>query len=200
MQAGFLAMLDAIRRFDPERENGSFLSVLRFALKTRFAEESGIRTTKRDALHYAESADAPVYRDEESLTVADTVPDGSANLAFADVEYRDFWDYCRYIIGAALESLTPTQAAVIRRHYLDSLTLEDIAEMCGLSSKQAVNETEERALDRLARGKFRRELRECLEAFEDFRAARDAAQLDQWATSRTETAALKNIEKEAMIV
>ena len=43
MQAGFLAVLDAAERFDPEREDGSFLSVLRLTLKTRFAEESGIR-------------------------------------------------------------------------------------------------------------------------------------------------------------
>lgn len=45
--------------------------------------------------------------------------------------------------------------------------------MCGLSSKQAAKEAEERALDRLARGKYRRELRECLEAFGDFRAEKE---------------------------
>lgn len=50
MQAGFLAVLDAVERFDPEREDSSFLSVLRLTLKSRFAEESGIRTTRRDAL------------------------------------------------------------------------------------------------------------------------------------------------------
>lgn len=196
MQAGFLAVLDAVERFDPERENGSFLSVLRFTLKTRFAEESSIRTTKRDALHYAESADAPVYRDEEGLTVADIVPSGDANLAFAEVEYGDFLRYCRCIIGAALDSLTPVQADVVRLHYLDGLILDEVAELHGLSSKQAVSETEERALDRLARGKYRRELRECLWAFEDFRAIRDSARADLWSASRTEKAALRNIEKE----
>lgn len=46
MQAGFLAMLDAVDRFDPGREDASFLSVLRLTIKTRFAEESGIRTKK----------------------------------------------------------------------------------------------------------------------------------------------------------
>ena len=50
MQAGFLAMLDAVEKFDPERDGGGFLAVLRLTLKTRFAEESGIRTTRRDAL------------------------------------------------------------------------------------------------------------------------------------------------------
>lgn len=191
MQAGFLAMLDAVEKFDSEREGGGFLAVLRLTLKTRFAEESGIRTTRRDALHYADSADAPAY--EDGPTVADTVPDESAALAFMGVEYGDFLDYCRRIIGAALDGLTPAQAAVVRLHYLDGLTLDEVAARRRLSSKQAVKEAEERALDHLARGKYRRELRECLDGFEDFHAVRDAA-----GASRTETAALRNIEKEVM--
>ncbi len=198
MQAGFLAMLDAVEKFDPEREGGGFLSVLRLTLKTRFAEESGIRTTRRDALHYAESADAPAY--EDGPTVEDTVPDRSAALAFADVEYGDLLDYCRRIIGAALDSLPPAQAAIVRLRYLDGLTLDEVA--ARRTSKQAVKEAEERALDHLARGKYRWELRECLWAFEDFHAAWDTARADTWstATSRTETAALRNIEKEVMTV
>lgn len=196
MQAGFLAMLDAVERFDPERENSSFLSVLRLTLKTRFAEESGIRTSKRDALSYAGSADAPAYGEEDSPPVAETVPDQSASLAFMGAEYRDFLHYCRNVIGAALDSLTPAQADIVRLRYLDGLMLDEVAELRGLSSKQAVNETEERAIDRLARGRYRRELRECLNAFKDFRAVRDAARADLWAASRTEAAALANIERE----
>lgn len=195
MQVGFLAMLDAVEKFDPEREGGGFLAVLRLTLKTRFAEESGIRTTRRDAPHYAESTDAFAY--EDGPTVADTVPDESAALAFMSVEYGDFLDYCRRIIGAALDGLPQAQAAVVRLRYLDGLTLDEVA--ARRTSKQAVKEVEERALDRLARGKYRRELRECLDGFEDFRAARDAARAGTWA-SRTETAALRNIEKEGIIV
>ena len=79
IQAGFLAVLDAVERFDPEREDGSFLSVLRLTLKSRFAEESGIRTTRRDVLQYAESMDAPAY--EDGPAVEDTVPDRAAPLS-----------------------------------------------------------------------------------------------------------------------
>lgn len=157
MQAGFLAVLDAVERFDPEREDGSFLSVLRLTLKSQFAEESGIRTSKRDALNYAESMDAPAY--EDGPAVEDTVPDRGAALAFAGVEYGDLLDYCRRIISAALDSLPPAQAAIVRLYYLDGLTLEDTALQCGMSGKQAVKEAEDRALDRLARGKYRWELR-----------------------------------------
>lgn len=136
------------------------------------------------------SMDAPAY--EDGPTVEDTVPDRSAALAFACVEYGDLLDYCRHIIGAALNSLPPAQTSIVRLYYLDGLTLEDTALQCGMASKQAAKETEERALDRLARGKYRRELRESLRAFEDIHAAKD----DAWSTSRTETAALRNIEKE----
>ena len=84
---------------------------------------------------------------------------GSAALAFTGAEYGDLLDYCRRIIGAALSGLPPAQAAIVRLHYLDGLTLNDTALQCGMSGKQAVKEAEDRALDRLARGKYRWELR-----------------------------------------
>lgn len=194
MQAGFLAVMDAAERYDPERENGSFLSVLWLTMRTRFAEESGVRTTKRDALQYADSLEAPAYGDEDGPAVADTLPDESASLAFTGVEYGDFLPYCRGIIGAAMESLTERQAEILRLRYLDGLPLEDVARMSGLSSKQAVSAAEERALDRLARGKYRRRLRECMDTLKDFRADREAARSCLYsAASHTETAALRNI-------
>lgn len=192
MQAGFLAMLDAVDRFDPGREDASFLSVLRLTIKTRFAEESGIRTKKRDALMYAESADAPAYMGEDSPTIAETLPDKSAGLAFMDVEYRDFLAYCRNVIRAALATLPDRQAAIVRLHRLEGRTLDEIAMICGLSDKQAACDAKERALEHLARGKYRRELWECLAAFIDFRAAKSGPRNG----SRTEAAALAHIEKE----
>ena len=63
--------------------------------------------------------------------------------------------------------------------------------ICGLSGKQAACDAEERALEHLARGKYRRELWECLAAFIDFRAAKSGP----WNGSRTEAAALAHIEE-----
>ena len=194
MQTGFLALLDAVEKFNSTREDSSFLSVLRLALKTHFSEECCVRTTKRDALQFAESSETPTY--EDGPTVADTVPDARASLAFIGVEYREFMRYCRGIISTALKTVMDQQAIILRLHYLDGMTLEDITEMRGLSSKQAASETEERALNRLACGKYRRELRECLDTLEDFRADRDATKADLWSIGRTEKAALLNITKE----
>lgn len=196
IQVGFLAVLDAAERYDNGKENAAFLSLLDFCLREQWAEEAGTRSTKRDALQYADSLDASaVSGEEDSVTAADLVVDESAALAFMGIEYRDFLDYCRRMIGAALDTLPEKWAALLRLHYLKSRSLEEAAPMCGLSSKQTASDTEYRALVRLERGKYRRELRECLEAFEDFREYQTAARAETWrrtGTSRTEAAALIN--------
>lgn len=192
-QSGYFAMLDAVDLYDTER-GASFLKVLQFCLKKRFAEETGVRTSKRDALHYADSIDGPAFPEElDGPTVGDSLQDDSAALAFSGIEYADFLDYCRGMIGAALETLTDTQAALLRLHYLDGQSLEAAAPLCGLSCKQAASEAKRRALSHLERGKYRRELRDCLTAFDDFRNYGEAAQRNTWnrtGISRTEAAAL----------
>lgn len=196
-QAGFLAVMDAVGQYDSGKENASFLSLLDFCLRKRWAEEAGTRSTRRDALQYADSLDAPaVAGDEDSDPAVELLPDGGAALAFIGVEYADFLDYCRRVIAAALDTLPPAQGALLRLHYLKGRSLEDAAPLCGLSCKQVASDTEYRALLRLERGPYRRELRDCLEAFEDFREYQTAAKCETWrrtGLSRTEAAALVNI-------
>lgn len=198
-QAGFLAVMETADRFEPGKGYG-FLSALSYALKKAFGEATGTRSTRRDALQYADSVEAAAYRDDpDGPTVADMLPDDGAALAFVGVEYADFLSYCRGVIGAALNTLTPAQAAVVRLHYLEDWTLDEAAALCGLSSKQAASDTEQRGLARMERGKYRRELRECLTAFDDFHAYDEAAKRDIWGRtgiSRTEAAALVNMGRE----
>lgn len=104
------------------------------------------------------------------------------------------WESVRRFVAKAAYKWVHNSNGRIPHEDLMQAGLEDVASKCGQSSKQAVKEAEERALDRLARGKYRRELKECLDGFEEFRA-------DTWNTigsSRTETAALRNIEKEGL--
>ena len=193
-QDGFLAVLDAVELYDTERERVSFMALLSLTLRKRFSEEVGVRSSKRDALRYADSIDGPVFPNEpDGPTVGESLADDGAALAFSGVEYADFLHYCRRMIGAALDTLTDAQAAILRLHYLEGLSLEAAAPLCGLSSKQTASETEQRALSHLERGRYRRELRECLTAFDDFRAYGEAAQRDTWSRtgiSRTEAAAI----------
>ena len=63
----------------------------------------------------------------------------------------------------------PEYAALLRLHYLEGRTLEETAPLCGFASKQTASDAEKRARRRLERGSHRRALRDCLEAFNDFR-------------------------------
>lgn len=198
-QSGFLAVLETAEKYERGQGYG-FLHALGYELKKAFAEATGTRSTRRDAIQYADSAEAAAYRDDpDGPTVGELLPDEAAALAFTGVEYADFLTYCRGVIGLALDSLTPAQAGIIRLHYLKGWTLDEVARICGLSSKQAASETEQRGLFHMERGKYRRELRECLTAFDDFHAYGEAAQRDTWSRtglSRTEAAALVNAGRE----
>lgn len=192
-QAGFLAVITTADQYEPGAGH-SFIQALSFSLRKAFAEEAGTRSTKRDALQYADSTETAAYRDDpEGPTVGELLPDDAAALAFMGVEYVDFLDYCRREIRVALDTLPPEYAALLRLHYLEGKTLEEAAALCGFSSKQAASEAKYRALQRLEHGMHRRELRECLVAFEDFRVYQESAKRDTWAKtglSRTEAAAL----------
>lgn len=170
MQSGFLAVVDAAEKYDPSRDgSSSFLKLLSFCLQTRFAEAAGIRSSKRDALLFAASIDEPAIQDDpDSPPAAEAIPDDGAALAFVGVEYADFLTYCRGVIEAALELLPAAQADLLRLRYFEGRSQQKVAKMCGLSCKQAVSDTESRLLYRLEHGKYQRDLRDCLDAFEDY--------------------------------
>lgn len=167
MQSGFLAMLDAVRIYDPERES-NFLTVMKWAIKSRFAEAGGHRSSKRDPLFSSDSLDISAYKDDpESESAGDMIADPCSEYAFIMVEYEDFREYCNKLIFAALELLTPSQRALIIRHYFGRQTLESIGR--GELARQNVSSCIKRGLRRMKHGKYHRELREALQGFGDFR-------------------------------
>ena len=75
IQAGFLAVLDTAARYEPG-EGKNFLHALAFSLRKAFAAEEGTRSTRRDALQYADSTEAAAYQDDlEGPTVGELLPD-----------------------------------------------------------------------------------------------------------------------------
>lgn len=202
IQVGFLAVLDTAARYEPG-EGKNFLQALSFSLRKAFAAEEGTRSTRRDALQYTDSTEAAVYQDDpEGPTVGELLPDDGAALAFMGVEYLDFLDYCRREIDTALGTLPPEYAALLRLHYLEGRTLEEAAPLCGFASKQTASDAEKRARRRLERGSRRRALRDCLEAFEDFREYQEAAGRETWkrtGISQTEAAALVKTGEEVKL-
>lgn len=76
VQAGFFAVYDTVQAFDETREK-SFLTLLKYFLQKRFAEEAGVRTSRRDGLQYADSTAEALYSNEDSITLEDTLEDAA---------------------------------------------------------------------------------------------------------------------------
>lgn len=167
VQDGFIAMMDAIEDFDIER-GGSFIGSFNHALQKRFAEEGRHRSSKRDALQYAISADLPAYPDDpEGETIAEAAPDPCGEYAFMLVEYDEFIQYTRRLLKAALSSLPALQRGRIVKHYYYGARLDSISGK--RTTIQAVCASMDRGLKYLRRGKYHRELLEALRGFDDFR-------------------------------
>ena len=170
-QSGYLALVDAANSYDAGRGK-SFIGWLALSLKTAFNAAAGKRSERqrRDPLHHAVSVDAPAYLDEAGPTVAETVPDENAALAFAVIECED----CREVIAAALDSLPDGHGELLRRYYLRGIGIDAAAAGAGYASRYAAYEAIGRALYHLAHGKYTRALRACLDSFialEEYKAA-----------------------------
>ena len=81
IQAGYLALVDAVEGFNPER-GMTFPGYLSYHVRRRFAEVVGIRGTKRRPELYATSLDAPLTTEDEGFALGDTIADHDA--AFED--------------------------------------------------------------------------------------------------------------------
>lgn len=169
-QDGFIAMLDAVELFDPERGT-KFTTILTYTIKKRFAEEGGHRSQKQQrsrSIQFAESLDAPVQTEVgEFGSYKEVIIDPCGEYAFALVEYYDYRRYVRRLLYAALQSLTDTQRERIIRYYFHNVTMEEMGG--SLESRQTIQQSINRGLRYLRRGKYRRELWAALQGFEDFR-------------------------------
>lgn len=170
VQDGFIAMLDAVELFDPERGT-KFTTILGYTIRKRFAEEGGHRSEKQQrsrAILCADSLDAPLYQGEEDGdSIVDALPDPCGEYAFALVEYYDYRRYVRRLLYAALQSLTDIQRERIIQYYFNNMKMEDVGG--SLEGRKAISGSINRGLRYLRRGKYRRELWAALQGFEDFR-------------------------------
>lgn len=121
MQVSFLALLDALGSWKPD--GGSFIGWYAMRLKTAFAAVYGQRTEKqrRDPLQSAISLETPLEDSNEELTVADTVPDPAAELAFDDVAAADMACRLHDALENALSTLPQEQADALRMKYFEGL-------------------------------------------------------------------------------
>ena len=175
INSGYFAVCKAAKAFEPERGT-TFLTLLGYYLKNTFAEASGTRSTKRDALKYSESLNSPAFQwSSESGERLEYIEDDAAENPFTYIEEQDFLRYTRSVIAAALETLEPKERAVLIDKYINGKSWQYCAEKHGYNSKASVCEAGERALDRLERGKFSRQLRECLDGFNEYNEYKQAS-------------------------
>ena len=119
LQVSVLAILDALGNWKPD--GGSFIGWYAMRLKTAFAAVYGQRTEKqrRDPLQSAISLETPLEDSNEELTVADTVPDPAAELAFDEVSEADMAQRLHNALEKALDALPePQKTAIVQRYYM----------------------------------------------------------------------------------
>lgn len=153
-QAAFLALLDAVERFDPAA-GYAFITFLGNSIKAAFTQAAGLRTKREqmDPLSSALSLDVPVTEDgDEGL--GDFIEDPQAVQAFEDIEGLDLHE----AIESAIHKLPENQQAVIRCRYYRGLTTEQTGQVLGIS-RSAVKQAEEKALRVLRHPANSRELR-----------------------------------------
>lgn len=120
-QSGFLALIDAVNRFDPN-VGMSFVGFLSFALKTAFANASGFHTKrgKLDPLQNATSLDAPISGEGlDDLTLSEVIIDPAAEAAIDDISDSA-------VFAEALSKLSPDQAEVIKGKYFYGMQLDEL--------------------------------------------------------------------------
>lgn len=108
-QAGYLAMAEAVGRFDPEA-GGAFMTVLWYALKQEFTQAAGLRTKRerKDPLRLAASLDIPATDEEDGEPLEALIAGPQAEQDFETIEAKQLHD----ALENALHSLTVVQLAV----------------------------------------------------------------------------------------
>lgn len=147
-QVGFLAMVEAVRTYDPERGT-RFITWLGVCLRTPFLDAVGYRTERqrRDPLEASTSLDAPVEGTED-LTVGDMVSDPLDCIAAAD--RRIFIEQLHAALDEALDRLPQEQARAIRRRFYEGLSFAQAAEL-DHTTPDTVRKREAAAMQQLRR-------------------------------------------------
>lgn len=175
INSGYIAVHKAALVFDAEKGT-TFLTLLGYYLKSAFAEASGIRITKKDALLCCDSLNVPAFQsDSDSGERLDYIEDDNAEISFYEVEQRDFVKYARSVIYEALNTVKPVQQALLIDKYLNSKSWKKCAAAYGFDTSRAAIESAERAAYKLRHGRYTKQLRECLDGFTEYNAYKQAA-------------------------
>ena len=149
VQNGYFAVLSAVKYYEPEK-GYRFNTFLHHTLISALRSAAGIRTSKRDALDYADSLDEPLTGNDggESITqIGDFIPDEVAQTAFETLLIEDI---AQAILDEAKKLPNPLHARIIYECTYQGRTLEALANELGVSH-QNISNMQEEAIWRLRR-------------------------------------------------
>jgi len=121
-QCGYFAYLDALKYYSPEK-GFLFNTYLSYCVRKVCLEELGFRGKKQVE---TVSLDAPIFNENEELTLGDTIPDPNANTA----EYAELNDM-QILVRREIDRLPIRNQIVIYGVFYENKTLEQIAEERG---------------------------------------------------------------------
>ena len=141
-QEGFLALLDAVQAFEPEREY-KFTSWLKFPLKNRCNALLGKRGAPR-LLNGCGSLDEAIGEDGDTSQL-DMIADPNAGEGFESVEDREYNRQLHEALAQAMDTLQEKHRDILQWRCYDGLTLQQCGERMQCSpeytrqlSKQAI--------------------------------------------------------------
>jgi RNA polymerase sporulation-specific sigma factor len=136
IQSGYFALLEAIRKYDPEA-GSSFINYFNYHLRRRFRMEAGIWSSRRDALLEALSIDDVIWGgDNEDVTFADTIKSEAAEAEFDEAIERVKNEQIANAVKKCMQKLKPIYQEVLIQIYFEQHKIKDIAKDHGLSNRQ----------------------------------------------------------------
>lgn len=147
-QAGFLAIADAVRLYNPDK--GLFSSYLGYTVKAAFYDLLGLHTKRgtHDTLNNCTSLDEPISDEDSTTTRSELVPDTTASTAFQDAEDRLYNEHLHKTLDDLLARLEQPQEAVLKGYYYKGQTLKQLAAAFNVSPSR-IHELKNSGLRRL---------------------------------------------------
>lgn len=155
VQEGYFAMLDTLRKHDPEK--GSFNTLFAYDLRRRFQDAIGRTGRKRgDLLNHCLSLDAEIDPSEcNGDSLYELVPDGYDYTG--PVEQKIYIQQLHEELEKILSSIPADEAEVIKAVYYENKTLAEIADSQS-QTRENVRQRKDRGLRNIRKSKYIREL------------------------------------------
>lgn len=164
-QSGYLALVDAVERYDPER-GMAFIGFLALRLKGYFTEAAGGRAKRQrqDPIQNAKSLDEPVGENSED-TLSDFVADPED--PYEEAEARIYREQLRGELDKALNQIPEDQRRTLELRFYHGLSLKAAGMEMGVSTERA-RQREAKGLRCLHKPRIRRPLEQFIERRTDY--------------------------------